>query len=321
MSFEEGRILIATEESNKIDEIIKLKVNGKQYEVRVVESESFRTVQSIQNCCRSIEVPQQEDDDDVDNSKDEVADNEIEDQSKGNKKAKESTEDSGKLLNEVATSQHAVENINEEEQKTPECPVKEGPNKQVLNQPTQNVLLALEGANSIHEGESIASHGLASYVEDSEGPIMEACHNLTAPEINGHQPEEGMQLNKYKDFGRCCMNGPIVLDSNNSFRASQLPSLNIQVDLNPKEARKALRKKIRESCMSQETTEFVENTINFITQGQGESQVAKELQATIDAGKILGIKFNSKDLLVMEKTIELENNNRFAPFVRSTPNL
>lgn len=100
-------------------------------------------------------------------------------------------------------------------------------------------------------------------------------------------------MNNDKDFGRFCVNGPIVLDSNNSLQASQLPSLNLQVELNPKEARKALRKKLRESCMSHETSGFVENTINYVMQGQEDNQVINKLKATAIPDNILGIDFNN----------------------------
>ncbi|KAH7862871.1 hypothetical protein Vadar_010491 [Vaccinium darrowii] len=296
----------------------QLVVNGKQFDVKVVEQETFRFVDSIHDRFCTEANPLQEEEGEIDKSKDEVAFNIEKDQSKGDKKDGNVPEGNLELLTEGEAST-CMEAGNKGGQKSFKDAVKEGLIHQVFKSPTQKDFLVIEEFASIHEGNSNASHGLDSYVEDSQGPIMEACQQyLSVQEDNIQSNKEILQMNNCVDPSKLCLNGPIVLDSNNSLRASQFPSLKIQVDLNPKVARKTLRKKIRESSMSRESSDCVENTINFITQGQKEIQVNNELQASAVAGRILGIDFNNEDLLVMEKMIELENNNRFAPLMRST---
>lgn len=77
------------------------------------------------------------------------------------------------------------------------------------------------------------------------------------------------------------------------------------MDLNPKEARRILRKRIRDEVSSPESSDFIRNTLNA------------ELEATAEAGRIIGVEFTNVDLLMMEKLIGKENN-RFAPLHRST---
>lgn len=151
-------------------------------------------------------------------------------------------------------------------------------------------------------------HDLESFVEDFEGPIMKA-----------HSTEKVNQEYSYKNIDRktLCLDGPIVIGSGNSIWESQLPSINLQVNLNPKEARKALWKRIRESSLSYEASESVENTLNFVSQGQQHDPILSELHATTKVGETLGIDSTNKVVLDIEKMILLEN--RFFPLQKSTP--
>lgn len=65
ISFEKGRILIATEIPKKIEEVIQVTVEGTNYMVRVEEEESFRSVESNMFPLSSVSAGAGEEDDDV----------------------------------------------------------------------------------------------------------------------------------------------------------------------------------------------------------------------------------------------------------------
>ncbi|KAI8535773.1 hypothetical protein RHMOL_Rhmol10G0199800 [Rhododendron molle] len=62
VSFAKGRLLIATENPNRIEGEVQLIVNGRRYNVRVVEEETFRTVISTYQ----VTNPEAEEEDEVD---------------------------------------------------------------------------------------------------------------------------------------------------------------------------------------------------------------------------------------------------------------
>lgn len=168
----------------------------------------------------------------------------------------------------------------------------------------------LEMAENVKDYISNFSPGLDSFVAESVNSFTDPIMTINQDyQIEYEEPksDEGGKLIPpaaiRKNF--LCPDGPIVLDSNNSLRPSQLPSINIQVDLNPKEARRILRKRIRDEVSSPESSDFIRNKLNA------------ELEATAEAGRIIGVEFTNVDLLMMEKLIGKENN-RFAPLHRST---
>ncbi|KAH7833756.1 hypothetical protein Vadar_009380 [Vaccinium darrowii] len=155
--------------------------------------------------------------------------------------------------------------------------------------PKQDVHLALEVAENNKEDTSNFSQELDSFVEDSKSPIM----------IIGQD-----------DFNSQDTVMPSI---------ERLPSINLQVDLNPKKVRKALRKKVREECTNSESCEYISNSINAAIQGQVYNQTLRELEATTEVGRIIGVNFTNTDLLEIEKMIE-KDNNRFALLQRSNFN-
>ncbi|XP_058180116.1 uncharacterized protein LOC131298656 [Rhododendron vialii] len=67
VSYAKGRVLIATENSNKIEGEVQLMVNGRKYCVQVVEEGTFRTISSVEH----VANPEAEvEDDEVENTSD-----------------------------------------------------------------------------------------------------------------------------------------------------------------------------------------------------------------------------------------------------------
>lgn len=180
---------------------------------------------------------------------------------------------------------------------------------------------------------SCSSHGLDSIVEDSCGPIKETyldklLFQQKAQEIEA-LPKEKLEYVVQQKVGRkislenedqlkelerniLLMDGPVVLGSSNNIRASQIPSINLQVELNPREDRKALRKIISQSCNSDDNT-----TSDSGLQGFQQNTILQDLYAHQLVGDKLGIEYTDNDLRQMKKLIEVETSNRFAPLLRS----
>lgn len=125
--------------------------------------------------------------------------------------------------------------------------------------PKQANLLALEMDDSRREVNSNPFPDLDSLVEDSQGPILEALPNKDIPQSSeARLIEKSAQEKLQKRVGSntAAWNSPIVIGSKNIIRASQLQSIYLQVELNPKEARKKLKSRISEECQESNGSAF-----------------------------------------------------------------
>ncbi|KAH7860278.1 hypothetical protein Vadar_011566 [Vaccinium darrowii] len=277
LSYDIGRMLITTDYDFPIDEWINILINGRNYRVRVWKEPCddpfaviFKTqvntgVQTGASIDSMIHFQDKNNNIsygvNLENVKDLLTGDLVEDEQADLKGVKDPFTTKPTVLDAQSVT------------------VKGGQIDRSLNIPMQDGSLALAMASNF-------SQDLESFVEDSEDPIMEPCQNQPkAVGIKAHLIEKVNQEFAYKNSDRktLCLDGPIVIGSDNSIRASQLPSINLQVDLNPKEARKALRKRIGESSLSHEASEFVENTLNFVSQGQQHDPILSELHATTKA--------------------------------------
>ncbi|KAH7838966.1 hypothetical protein Vadar_033214 [Vaccinium darrowii] len=137
--------------------------------------------------------------------------------------------------------------------------------------PMQNKSVNLEEDEALLEEDSSSTHGLDSLVEDSGGPIREICGNKPliqqiTQDTEAQSEERSEEVAQQRVVEETCMDyeenqkeleekillldGPVVPGSTNNIRASQFPSIDLQVELNPIVARKALRARISESCGS-----------------------------------------------------------------------
>lgn len=322
VSYEVGRVLIATDASSRIEDHLQIVIQGMNYMVRVEEMETFRVVNPITTPSSGAEFNGRDDD---------MADNKSD---KDGRLAKNHAMD-------VRTTQLANKGDNfvivEDPNQQGEAAragnidgVKEAINVSEKEEhadqhscaPKQDVHLALEVAENNKGDYSNFSQDLDSFVVDSESPIM----TIGQDDFNSQKTvvptiERVKKVKPRKDIRESilCLNGPIVIGSDNDIRVSQLPSINLQVDLNPKEARKALRKKARDECTNSESCEYISNSINAAIQGQVYNQTLRELEATAEVGRIIGVKFSNTDLLDIEKMIE-KDSNRFALLQRSNFN-
>lgn len=304
VSYEAGRILIATDVDTKIEDKLQVVIQDKEFLVKVEEMETFRVFKS--NYLISDPGPNEEDNDGV-----------------KTKNAKVTTEEKDQPVNDTQAVYVDMAKSNvigggcngNGDEAIKDCMVKafnEKDIEQLSKSPRQDNHSPLDLVENNYESISNSSPGLDSFVADSfntsNDPIM-IVNQDCSKEYEETKSAGGGKSKSHAITGKnlLCPDGPIVLDSNNSIRPSQLPSINLQVELNPKEARKILRKRIREEASSPESSEFIRNTLN------------EELEATAEAGRIIGVGFSNTDLLVMEKLIGKESN-RFALLQRSTPN-
>lgn len=301
LSYDIGRMLITTDYELPFDEWINILINGINYRVRVWEEPCDDPFAVIFKTLVNIGVQTGASLDSMSHSQDKNNNFSYGDNLEGVKDLL-----TGDL---VELEQADLEGVKDSPTAKPaeldaqSDTVKDGHYVRALSTQMQGDSLALALASNF-------SLDLESIVEDSEDQAIGS---------KAHLSERVNQEISYKNSGRktLCLDGPIVIGSDNGIRASQLPTINLQVDLNPKDARKALRKRIRESSMSQEASEYVENTINFVSQGQKHDPILSELYATTKVGDKLGIALSNEDVLDLENMILSEN--RFAPLQRSNP--
>ncbi|KAF7121147.1 hypothetical protein RHSIM_Rhsim13G0074200 [Rhododendron simsii] len=112
--------------------------------------------------------------------------------------------------------------------------------------------------------------------------------------------------------GKETWNEPIVLDSRNNIRASQVAGINLMVDFRPKEVNGKNRSQAvgedldliessRTSVPSFEVSGYIADTPD-----QEQYRIAEELQKTITAGTKFGIKYDDDAARRMKKMIEQE---------------
>lgn len=102
------------------------------------------------------------------------------------------------------------------------------------------------------------------------------------------------------------LNEPLVIDSRNNLKASQIEGINLLVDLRPAERRRRIRSQMYEACLNSVESEFVQNTKSSHGTRQDQEVINAEVQSTINTGKRLGVDMVESDVQVMKKMIEIE---------------
>lgn len=311
-SYAKGRILIATENHNKIEGEVQLVVDGGNYRVRVEEEESFRTIPSI-NMAPSFEISSEnkEEDDDVDRVENEleanktkigcsVDDVETQENERLDNRAKISGEEAEKAeINCIKRSHQAgleKEQVHEESPAQRKC---------IGDEHSENI----HGSGNNVEENNNSDLGLDSIVQDSQSPLIEDCIESTLK----NQDEE-KEANEVNNIG--------AYDSNVSLRASQLPDINLHVELNSSAVRRNIRSQQLQASESIEGDDIDGYIIG--SQEQEQDAIEKELQHTISAGNTLGIKMDNSGIRRMREIIEEESRalkasiktNPFAPLMR-----
>ncbi|KAG5543613.1 hypothetical protein RHGRI_016383 [Rhododendron griersonianum] len=202
VSYAKGRVLIASENSNKIEGEVQVVVNGRKYCVQVVEEETFRTVVSIESTVTSeAEV----EDDEVDNTGD--------DRDASNDKEEDLVDDV-----ERQRKEHPFDKAEEAEKFVEDERLEKGDNgshksvlgkepnveKSLLQKETVGDMAATNQRNNgseerLNEESSNSVQGLDSIVQDSQSPLNEEClesinngsqvQNIEAHEGNERQQE------------------------------------------------------------------------------------------------------------------------------------
>ncbi|KAG5547952.1 hypothetical protein RHGRI_013590 [Rhododendron griersonianum] len=168
--------------------------------------------------------------------------------------------------------------------------------------------------DGFNEVNSNSTHGLDSLVLDSQSPSKGESQEFGVPKNRdqsaGVQEVEKAELVGHQQvLGRnnVNINSPIVIDSNCSFRPSQLKSINLLVELNPSIIRKTTRSQQYEECMSKEDSVHGSSGDDMTDQDQNREGEVDTFEDTIAAGEILGIDFEESDVWAIKKTFEAED--------------
>ncbi|KAI8573276.1 hypothetical protein RHMOL_Rhmol01G0265700 [Rhododendron molle] len=178
VSFTKGRILIATENPNKIEGEVQLVVNGRKYSVRVEEEDTFRTV-PLTNLVSNSEVnsENEEEDDEVDGVDDELdasktmKQNSMDDmENQGNEilddRAKINEEEAEKVETNCINGSHQAGLEKEPVHEDSPAQRKSGGGKHFEN---------YASCENMSEESNNSDHGLDSIVQDSRSPPVEEC--------------------------------------------------------------------------------------------------------------------------------------------------
>ncbi|KAF7132436.1 hypothetical protein RHSIM_Rhsim09G0077300 [Rhododendron simsii] len=156
VSFAKGRLLIATENPNRIEGEVQFIVNGRRYNVRVVEEETFSTVITT----HQVSNPEAEEEDD------EV------DKIDGNRNA--SSKKNGDLMDDTEKQKT---NYSDDMAKRGDEEAEKGDNN-VINGSHQSAVLGnIEDGEGFNEESTNSVHGLDSIVQDSQSPLFDDGHD------------------------------------------------------------------------------------------------------------------------------------------------
>ncbi|KAF7129699.1 hypothetical protein RHSIM_Rhsim10G0184600 [Rhododendron simsii] len=263
---------------------------GNEYNVRVEEEDTFRTVSST-NLVPNFEVTSEneEEDDEVDKVDDELDANKnsVDDmETQGN----EMLDDRAKTNEEEAEKVETNYNNGSHQAGLEKAPFHEeslAQRKSVKGKYTEKP----DSCENNNEESINSDHGLDSIVQDSQSPVIEECFEsvLKNVPVQNTESNPGANYDQEKEVNEANNSG--AYESNVSLRASQLPDINLHIELNPSAEQDAIE---------------------------------KELQHTILAGNTLGIKVRNSGILRMKKMIENEalalkasiKNNTYAPLMR-----
>lgn len=107
------------------------------------------------------------------------------------------------------------------------------------------------------------------------------------------------------------LGGDLFEDQTHSVRCSQLPSINLLVDLNDAGCRRRRRRQLSNLVLTREMVNQdrtqVENSVSSTEiSPQSDSQVMHEVRATMAVGGELGINFQPNDEIALRSMIEME---------------
>ncbi|KAG5561213.1 hypothetical protein RHGRI_004292 [Rhododendron griersonianum] len=316
LSFEKGRVLLATDNPNKIVGIIQLIVDGSKYNVRVEEESSFRVVTSSSQFSSFGSKVVGEEEDDVDRSKD--------DKENKRTRGKKQVDDMGKQKDVEASVVADVGAFNAANTSHDVFPLDDVP-----HQARAGLEFNLKETEDSNDHISNSSQGLVSFVQDSRSPPQEECQGAESTNIEAKIGEAQEEVEKVELLAQQQetiqnvrqSNGPVVIEPNGNFRFSQLAGIELEADLNPRNIRKSIRSQAYEECMSSNEATYDDEECINATQEQQLDVVEQELQETIIAANILGIEYGDMDVRGMRRMIEteakglqqLQRNNRSAP--------
>lgn len=133
--------------------------------------------------------------------------------------------------------------------------------------------------------------------------LNDSAHSEMAQDL----PDAGLEnLQREAETNLGLVPGPFVIDFNTNLRASQVEGINLEVELNPRNFRKALRSLTYDACMNSQECEEMQNTLIAGTSNKEQNIILRELEQTKAAGKRLGIDFKFTDEMIMKKMIENE---------------
>lgn len=134
------------------------------------------------------------------------------------------------------------------------------------------------------DSNSNSSHGLDSFIQDSQGPIQEYCHESVSinRQVQYREAKEGerQEQEQVKERDVELINYPVVIDSNNILRASQVEGINLHVELNPSAVRKNIGRQQFEASLSTDGIDNDDSGFVLDTSEQEQNFIAKELHAT-----------------------------------------
>lgn len=304
-SFLKGRMLVATEQSCKIEGKVQLFVGSSNYMVRVEEEDTFRTVVSDKQHQASV-LGLAEKDDDVEGNKTKGIKHKV---NLTGKATEEGEESFGKEKEKAL--QHPFVRENFLNKATVNAPLQQDQHSVI---PMAANLLVLEADGSMDARCSNMSHGIESIVEDSEGLLQDRlqAHNEAVSKenpIENKATEENKSTEEENNINTqrqpIFLSGPVLIGSKSKWRASQLEGINLQVELDPRSQRKSLRSQLYEDCMSPGEGVVPD------TQERFQNLVQSELNITKEAGRRLGVDFSEVDCRMMKNMIESETNKFF----------
>ncbi|KAG5529905.1 hypothetical protein RHGRI_030325 [Rhododendron griersonianum] len=202
------------------------------------EEDTFRTIPSTNQLVPNFEVysVNEEEDDEVDKVDDELV---------ANKNKKRNSVDDMEIQGIESVDDRAKLNEEEVERVEANCiieshpfglekePVFEksfGQRKSIGGKYSEN----MDSCENNNDESSNSDHGLESFVQDSLSLINEDCFESVHKNFPDQNEDSNLEVNKDQDKEVNEANSSGAYDSNVALRASQLPDINLHIELNPR---------------------------------------------------------------------------------------
>ncbi|KAF7113188.1 hypothetical protein RHSIM_RhsimUnG0151500 [Rhododendron simsii] len=191
--------------------------------------------------------------------------------------------------------------------------------QQSIVQKSAEILNQVVVEENNNEESSHSTQGLESFVQDSivsdtEDEHISPTNKAQECEAQVIECAEVVSQQQAIERNALTLNSPEVIDSN--IRASQIQGINIEVNLQPRDTKKASRKARRrnlyEGSLSLSDKEYYEEYVSDSDlEGQEQDMTSDELRTTIALGNTLEIDFAKSDILKMKNMIEMEAKEYF----------